>query len=58
MVYACDHCLFLFSRVSPIERCPDCGKENIRPATPEEAQEFEGRKSSDLWKDDTAAGKL
>ena len=47
MIYACDHCHFLFSRMSPIERCPDCGKESIRPATPKEAQEFEGRKSSD-----------
>ena len=41
MIYACDHCHFLFSRTSPVQQCPDCGKENIRPATPEEIQEFE-----------------
>lgn len=50
MIYACDSCQFLFSRMVPTERCPDCGKENIRPATPEEAQEFEQRKSVNLWK--------
>lgn len=58
MVYACGQCHFLFSRVSPIARCPDCGKENIRPATQEEIQEFEGRRAADLWKDDTESGKL
>jgi len=51
MVYACDNCHFLFSRVSPIDRCPDCGKERIRPATPEETEEFEKRKSYDFWKE-------
>lgn len=41
MVYICDKCLFLFSRTSEPERCPDCGKEAIRPASEEEATEFE-----------------
>lgn len=50
MIYACDSCHFLFSRVSPIDRCPDCGKERIRPATSEETEEFEKRKMDDLWK--------
>ncbi len=58
MVYACDHCYFLFSRVSQVERFPDCGKENIRPATQEEVREFEGRKAADLWKDEAGTGKL
>ena len=52
MVYACDCCHFLFSRVSPTEKCPDCGKENIRPAQPEEIREFESRKKVDLWTDE------
>lgn len=52
MVYACDHCHFLFSTESPIDRCPDCGKENIRLATPDEVQEFEERKNIDFWKSD------
>ena len=41
MVFVCDHCHFLFSRYSEPERCPDCGKETIRPATDEEIREFE-----------------
>ncbi len=49
MIYACDYCHFLFSRVSPIEKCPDCGKENIRPAMQEEVEEFNERKNIDLW---------
>lgn len=51
MVYVCDNCHFLFSRMSPIETCPDCGKENIRPASAEEVQEFEVRKTKDVWED-------
>lgn len=51
VVYACERCHFLFSRVSPTDRCPDCGKESIRPATLEETAEFEKRKSDDLWKE-------
>lgn len=51
MVYACDHCHFLFSRTGPVDQCPDCGKENIRPATPEEIAEFEKRQSDNLWED-------
>lgn len=47
MVYFCNHCHFLFSRVSPIETCPDCGKENIRPASQAEQKEFESRKKAD-----------
>lgn len=46
MVYVCEHCHFLFSRVSPIDTCPDCGKENIRPAGQEEILEFERRKNA------------
>ena len=49
MIYACDSCHFLFSRVSPTEQCPDCGKESIREATQEEIQEFEQRMVTDLW---------
>ena len=41
MVYICEKCLFLFRRTSQPERCPDCGSEAIRPASTEEAAEFE-----------------
>lgn len=51
MVYVCDHCHFLFSRISPTEMCPDCGKENIRPASAEEAREFESRKTKNVWEE-------
>jgi len=53
MIYACDHCHFLFSRVSPDEQCPDCGKACIRPATQEEIKEFESRKKENPWVDKT-----
>ncbi len=43
MIYACDACKFLFKRVSKPERCPDCGKYNIRPATKAEVEEFNNR---------------
>ena len=43
MVFACDHCYFLFSRVKAPEQCPDCGKYAVRPATEKECAEFEAR---------------
>ncbi len=43
MIYACDACRFLFKRASEPEQCPDCGKYSIRPATKEEAEEFNNR---------------
>lgn len=51
MVYVCDCCHFLFSRVALTDKCPDCGKENIRSATPEEMREFEVRKTQNLWEE-------
>ena len=51
MIYACDSCHFLFSRVSPAKQCPDCGKASIRSAALVEIEEFEKRKTSDLWKE-------
>lgn len=53
MIYACDNCHFLFSMDAHEDRCPDCGKENIRQATPEEIQEFEKRKHTDFWESDS-----
>lgn len=41
MVFACEHCHYLFSRVQQPEQCPDCGKYAVRPATSEEQKEFE-----------------
>ena len=44
MLYACDACRFLFeSDEEKIERCPDCGKKKVRPATKEEIKEFQDR---------------
>ena len=40
MVYTCKKCLFMFDRAVLVERCPDCGSENFRPATKEEQEEF------------------
>ena len=42
MVYTCKTCKFMFDRKGYVERCPDCGSENIRSATVEEKEEFEG----------------
>ena len=40
MIYACDSCRFIFERIGEIDRCPDCGKKNIREANDEEKQEY------------------
>ncbi len=38
--YICDACKFQFTRRTESDRCPDCGKENIREATENEIAEF------------------
>lgn len=43
MIYACDNCHFIFSRISEPEQCPDCGKYTVREANEEEKQEYEKR---------------
>ena len=43
MIYACNKCRFLFESEKEPERCPDCGKFEIREATDEEIAEFEAR---------------
>ena len=40
MIYACDSCRFIFEWIGQIDRCPDCGKKNIREADEEEKQEY------------------
>lgn len=42
MVYKCENkeCGFLFSRQGEVTECPNCGKGNIRPATPDEEETF------------------
>jgi rRNA maturation endonuclease Nob1 len=40
MIYVCENCHFLFKDGKEADRCPDCGKRNIRPATADEQQEF------------------
>lgn len=44
MIYACDACRFLFERTGKTERCPDCGKFNIRPANNDEITEYKNRR--------------
>lgn len=51
MIYTCDNCHFLFSDSSTPEFCPDCGKQEIRTATPEEENEFQLRSSEDVWEE-------
>ena len=41
MVFACDHCHFLFRDTVQPKQCPDCGKLTVRAATEEEVREFE-----------------
>ena len=53
MIYACDNCHFLFSDSSIPEACPDCGKKDIRPATPEEQMEFKLYSNEDVWVETT-----
>ena len=45
-LYACEtrDCRFLFESKDELERCPDCGKTNVRLANAREIQEFERRK--------------
>ena len=41
MIYKCQKCQFLFSRIEPPTKCPDCGKEHILKANEKEQQEYE-----------------
>ena len=53
MIWVCDNCNFVFSRVNEPDRCPDCGKQyNIREATEQEIVEFEknlARSKNEKW---------
>ena len=46
VLYACEtkDCRFLFESEGEPERCPDCGKKNIRLANAKEKAEYEQRK--------------
>ena len=39
-IYMCAACRFLFERVGAVTQCPDCGKERVRIATPDEQTEY------------------
>lgn len=39
MIYHCNACRFNFERYSVVTACPDCGKQNLREATPQEKAE-------------------
>jgi len=38
MIYTCEDCGFLFSRVGEVDECPSCEGKHIRPATDKEAE--------------------
>lgn len=38
--YICEACRFQFVRHGDVTQCPDCGKEAVRKASQEEADEF------------------
>ena len=38
--YICESCRFQFVRHGDVEQCPDCGKEAVREASQQEADEF------------------
>lgn len=40
MIYRCESCGFLFSRIGPIQTCPACERGDIHPATAAEAERF------------------
>ena len=44
-IFACDFCHYLFEDEVQSEQCPDCGKYKVRPATPQEIEEFIERKA-------------
>ena len=43
MIFTCDNCRFIFSRVEETDQCPDCGKHMVRPADETEQEEFAAR---------------
>ena len=43
MIFTCDNCHFIFSRVEETDQCPDCGKHEVRPANEAEQEEFSAR---------------
>lgn len=40
MIYRCESCGFLFSRIGPIQTCPACERGDIHPAMEAEAERF------------------
>ena len=49
MLYACNHCKYLFESNDEVNQCPDCGKYAVRPATKTEIEEYESRDKN--WDD-------
>lgn len=49
MLYACNHCKYLFESNNEVNQCPDCGKYAVRPATKTEIEEYESRDKN--WDD-------
>ena len=51
MVLICDckYCHYEFERMTKTAKCPECGKETVRAATPEEARAYQARKKENVW---------
>jgi len=43
-IYNCGKCHFTFERAGEVEACPDCGRESVHEATPEEIEEYRKNK--------------
>lgn len=41
VIYYCQHCHYTFTANALPERCPDCGKVAVRPASEEERAEYD-----------------
>lgn len=39
-IYICDSCHYLLEKADDSDRCPDCGKQNIRPANKQNTDSF------------------
>ena len=39
-IFICNACRYIFEKSDNIDRCPDCGKMDIRPATNGEQEEY------------------
>ena len=41
MIYICTACKYTFTSGTRLDRCPDCGKQAVHPATEAEVKDYE-----------------